>query len=258
MSAWIENNWFKLLAAAFLIGALGNQPYSYYQLLRWIVTAAGAYSAYQAYSSKKSAWVWLFGAIAVLFNPFAPFYLAKDAWQSIDLITAIIFIISIFIKFPATTDDLHGEPGLERQSEEAKCEEYNKSIDELFQKSSLKILWLDDEPSVRESSKMVLRIKGLYPKYAANGDQAMGMLEKGEYDLFITDNIHPGLRGIDLLEKIKGLYPSMKKVMITAVFSSEIHERAVIAGAFECMRKPLLMEEICELIVRVKDQRKEL
>lgn len=32
MKSWFENNWFKILAAALLVGALGRHPYGYYQL----------------------------------------------------------------------------------------------------------------------------------------------------------------------------------------------------------------------------------
>lgn len=95
MQSWVENNWFKILAIIILIGALGEWPYSYYQLLRWVVATAGAYSAYLSYYSKKTSWMWIFIAIAIIFNPFAPFYLQKNTWQAIDLLTAIIFIVSL-------------------------------------------------------------------------------------------------------------------------------------------------------------------
>jgi hypothetical protein len=95
---WFKNNWFKILAVVFLLGALESWPYSYYQFLRWAILVIGAYTAYISYQQQKMAWAWIFGIIAVLFNPIIPFYLSKDTWQSIDVIVAIVFFISLFYK----------------------------------------------------------------------------------------------------------------------------------------------------------------
>ena len=92
---WLKNNWFKLLAIGFLLGALGYHQYGYYQLLRWIIAGSGTYLAYSSYNAKKEFWTWVFVGIALLFNPIIPFHFLRDTWQSIDVITAIIFFISI-------------------------------------------------------------------------------------------------------------------------------------------------------------------
>ncbi|TSA44823.1 hypothetical protein D4R51_03030 [bacterium] len=96
---WLKENWFKLLAILFLLGTLGDWPYVYYQLLRWFILGVGGYSAYLAYNSGRKVWVWIFGAIALLFNPIIPFYLSRNTWQPIDIIVAIIFFISLFYKY---------------------------------------------------------------------------------------------------------------------------------------------------------------
>jgi hypothetical protein len=98
MKTFLKQNWFKMLAIVLLLGALGNWPYGYYQLLRWAVLIIGAYSAYLAYEKGKVTWAWIFGIIAVLFNPILPFYLSKNTWQFIDIAAAIVFFISFFKK----------------------------------------------------------------------------------------------------------------------------------------------------------------
>jgi hypothetical protein len=96
---WLKNNWFKILAIIFLLGALGNNPYSYYQFLRWLILGVGGYSAYLAYNLEKKVRVLIFGLIALLFNPIIPFYFSRATWQSIDIIVAVIFFISLFEKY---------------------------------------------------------------------------------------------------------------------------------------------------------------
>ncbi len=95
----LKQNWYKVVAILFLLGALADNPYGYYQLLRWGILIIGAYSAYSAYSAGKSSWTWIFGAIAVLFNPIIPFYFQRDAWQMIDVLVAIVFLVFLFREY---------------------------------------------------------------------------------------------------------------------------------------------------------------
>ena len=96
--AWFKRNWFKLLAVSFLIGAMGTHPYAYYQALRWVVCGAAAYSAYLYLKEDRTVLVWVFGIMAILFNPIVPFYLDKDSWQLLDLVAAVVFTFSFFLK----------------------------------------------------------------------------------------------------------------------------------------------------------------
>ncbi|MFC1793458.1 DUF6804 family protein [Planctomycetota bacterium] len=80
------------IAALMLFGALGYWPYGYYQLLRFVVCGVGAYTAFVAYQWQKLWATWLFGFIAVLFNPLIPIHLPKEVWHTIDVTCAFLFI----------------------------------------------------------------------------------------------------------------------------------------------------------------------
>ena len=68
-------------------------PIGYYTFLRLVVTAAAAYIAYQTYQKdKQSGWLWIFGLVALLFNPLIPIYLDKEIWMVIDLAAAVLFL----------------------------------------------------------------------------------------------------------------------------------------------------------------------
>ena len=79
-----------------LIGILNIWPYDYYIILRWIVCAVAIITAIGFFKSKLTGWVWVFGALAFLFNPLIPVYLNKSSWVGIDLISAIVFFISAY------------------------------------------------------------------------------------------------------------------------------------------------------------------
>ncbi len=96
MKEFLENNWFKIIAIILLLWALTDNPYSYYQLLRWVITIIAGYTAYTYYNKQKIRWTWTFGVMALLFNPIIPFYFSKSTWQLIDLTSAVLFFVSLF------------------------------------------------------------------------------------------------------------------------------------------------------------------
>ena len=96
---WLDYNWLKLLAIAFLFGTFGNFPYVYFQLTNWFVAGAALMTARQAHQQVRTVLMWLFIFIAVVFNPIAPLYLSKYVWQIADILVILLFIISFnFIK----------------------------------------------------------------------------------------------------------------------------------------------------------------
>ena len=86
-----------VIAALMLLVSLAPWPYGYYQLLRFVVCGAAGYVAFIAYNWKKIWAVWLFGFIAVLFNPLIPIHLSREIWQLIDVVCAALFAVIMFI-----------------------------------------------------------------------------------------------------------------------------------------------------------------
>jgi hypothetical protein len=97
MQFWLRDNWLKLLAIVMALGAFATFPYVYYQLLNWIVAGAALMTAYQAHRQKKEAVVWVFVALAVIFNPVAPLHLTTGLWQAMDVVAVILFAVSFYL-----------------------------------------------------------------------------------------------------------------------------------------------------------------
>lgn len=96
MQKHLKQNWFIILAGIMLLLAIPSiWPYSYYQILRWVVAIVAGYNAYLAYESKQNGWVFIMVAIAILFNPIAPVHLEKSTWTIFNLITSILMFYSI-------------------------------------------------------------------------------------------------------------------------------------------------------------------
>ena len=86
-----------IIAAIMLFGALGQWSDDYYQLLRFVTCCVSVYVAYTAYTWQKMWVVWLFGFIAVLFNPLAPIHFSRELWQYVNIICAVLFAVVAFI-----------------------------------------------------------------------------------------------------------------------------------------------------------------
>ena len=88
----------KIIAIVMLLWALADNPYSYYQILRVVVCCIVGYLAYVKYTKSEIAWAWVFGFIALLFNPIIPVHYKREAWIIIDIIVAVILMASIVIE----------------------------------------------------------------------------------------------------------------------------------------------------------------
>ncbi len=94
----------SLIAVTMLLISLADLPYGYYQLLRFVTCGVAMYVAYTAYKWQKVWVVWLFGFVALLFNPLIPIHLSRELWQPIDVLCALTFtVIAITLKNPVKT-----------------------------------------------------------------------------------------------------------------------------------------------------------
>ncbi len=92
-----KKNIAAIIASTFLFLALfDGLPYGYFTLLRFVVFTLSSYIAWMAYQEKKEKWIWIFGSVATLFNPFIVIYLNREMWIVIDLIAGILMIVSVW------------------------------------------------------------------------------------------------------------------------------------------------------------------
>ena len=86
----------RIVAIIMLLWAIDDHQAGYFTFLRFLVTGTAVWSLWVALNLKKIYWVWIMGGIAVLFNPIIPIYLDRSTWGPIDVLAAIIFIVSLF------------------------------------------------------------------------------------------------------------------------------------------------------------------
>jgi hypothetical protein len=88
------------MSALMLYNAPGDNPYWYYQLLRWLVCGTACLFAYYTYQWQKPWIPWLFGLVAILLNPLVPFHFSRRIWGAIDLVAAIAMLAAAILLVP--------------------------------------------------------------------------------------------------------------------------------------------------------------
>lgn len=80
-----------ICAAMLFIGA-APLPYGYYTLLRLVACGVFAFAAYVAASRKRTVLPWVFGVLALLFNPLIKVHLPKEVWAVVDIAAGIFLL----------------------------------------------------------------------------------------------------------------------------------------------------------------------
>lgn len=91
-----------IVCSLLLFFAIGDHSLSYYDMLRWVITAGAIYSVVVLYDRGDTKF-WAFAVIAFLFNPLFRVSLDREVWQIIDLVAAFIFLIPLGDKVTDST-----------------------------------------------------------------------------------------------------------------------------------------------------------
>lgn len=109
---------------------------------------------------------------------------------------------------------------------------------------STKILLIEDEPEVRESYVDMLHLLGYNVEPAENGMDGLRKLDKGSYDIVITDLNMPVMNGLETLRRIKKKELDTEVIVVTGFATIENAIGAMKQGAFDYITKPFSVEHV--------------
>jgi DNA-binding response OmpR family regulator len=122
---------------------------------------------------------------------------------------------------------------------------------------SNRILVVDDDVSVRESLRKVLKDDGYEVRLASDGLEALAKFEAEPVDLLVLDIGLPLKNGWDTFERITNQDPVLPIIIITG--QADQYDMAVAAGVGALMEKPLdaprLLQTIQELLAEPREAR---
>ena len=112
-----------------------------------------------------------------------------------------------------------------------------------------RVLIVDDEPSVRESLRLILKDRAAIT-LADCGEAALTNLEQRPFDVVLLDILMPGIDGLEVLERLRARSASPQVIMLTATKTVKTAVRAMKLGAFDYVTKPFDVDELLIIVER--------
>ena len=106
------------------------------------------------------------------------------------------------------------------------------------------ILWTDDEIDMLKPYILFLEERDYKVTTAANGTDALNLVEEQDFDLIFLDENMPGMSGLETLEKIKSITPTTPVVMITKSEEEDIMDEALGGKISDYLIKPVNPKQI--------------
>jgi two-component system response regulator AtoC len=117
------------------------------------------------------------------------------------------------------------------------------------------ILVVDDEKDICKALNFLLTKEGYVVKEAYNGEQAIDLIKKENFDIVMTDIKMEKMDGFEVLKQMQKLSPETMVIMMTAYASVVSAVEAMRAGAADYITKPFINDEIRLTIRRILQNR---
>jgi DNA-binding NtrC family response regulator len=110
------------------------------------------------------------------------------------------------------------------------------------------MLIVEDEETLRESIKRIFMKEGFTVDAVDSAEKGFALLETSAYDVIISDIILPGIDGIEMLTSVREQTPDQIFIIVTAYASLDTAVKALRAGAYDYIMKPIIHEEIKQVV----------
>jgi len=121
---------------------------------------------------------------------------------------------------------------------------------------SAAVLVIDDEEAIRDSCCLVLAKAGYRTQTAEDGNVGLEKITEMKPDLVLVDLKMPGMSGMELLEKIAQIDPSIVSVVITGYATIESAVEAVKRNAYDFLPKPFTPDQLRIVVKRGLERRR--
>ena len=108
----------------------------------------------------------------------------------------------------------------------------------------MKILLVEDEPSVAAFLHQGLTEQGYAVDLAADGMLGLHRAQSNQYDCLILDQMLPGLSGLEVCRQVRAHDPGVPILMLTALGETDDKIRGLDAGADDYLVKPFAFAEL--------------
>ncbi|MGI9518292.1 MAG: response regulator [Pirellulaceae bacterium] len=124
-----------------------------------------------------------------------------------------------------------------------------------------RILIVDDDPDIVANISDILNEAGYDTVTATDGQSALDRIDRPDgqggcaFDLALLDFRMPDMDGAELFRQIHKRYPELRAIMITAFAGDDGVNRALEAGTWRVLHKPVDVAELLGMISEAVGQR---
>jgi len=109
-----------------------------------------------------------------------------------------------------------------------------------------KILLVDDEHEFITTLAERLELRGITARVVFDGESALSAVAESEPQVMILDVLMPGIKGLEVLERVKRSNPRVQVLLLTGHGSTRDGIEGMRLGAFDYMMKPLNIDTLIE------------
>lgn len=115
----------------------------------------------------------------------------------------------------------------------------------------IRALVVDDEPALADLMRMGLELAGWQTAVAHEGQSALKTARSFHPDVLVLDVMMPGMDGVELLGRIRTIYPDIPALFLTAKDAVADKLTGLAAGGDDYVTKPFSMEEVLLRLHRI-------
>ena len=112
----------------------------------------------------------------------------------------------------------------------------------------IKVLLVDDEKDFADSLSERLQLRDFEVEVVYNGDDALDLVQKKDFDVIVLDVLMPGKDGIETLREIKNIKPLTHVIMLTGNATVETAIEGMKLGAYDYLMKPTETKDLVKKI----------
>ncbi len=112
----------------------------------------------------------------------------------------------------------------------------------------IKVLLVDDEEGFVTTLAERMEMRDVGSQVALDGQSALQMIKDEVPDVMVLDLRMPGIDGLEVLRRVKSMYPQVQVVILTGHGSVKDEMEARSLGAFEYLNKPVDIDHLLGII----------
>lgn len=108
------------------------------------------------------------------------------------------------------------------------------------------ILLVEDDPAQLEDIRGILETLGYRVTAVEDAEAALRHVEQTHFDVVLTDNILPGMTGLQALPRLRA--SGAPVIVMSSQYGPDTEKDALLIGATAFIRKPLAIKNLSQLI----------